>query len=497
METNQEQLKKLARIFNIDKVVTAEDLAEVLKGVLGIMNSFKKDNEVLNSETKKAVNELLKKVEAENDNLNVTFSKEARKIKDEINSNLKKSQAFLEKIESIKAVPGKDGLDGVPADEEQIVKDVLKKIELPKYKETILDGRQEIVEKINTGKKNDLKIEAKQVEGFDKLINQSNLDRAISILDQRTQFLINKTSGGGVVDSIVAGTNITVDNTDSRNPIISASGAGTPGGSDTQVQFSDAGVFGGDSGFTYDKTTDTATLLGSLIVGTSLLPDANDGATLGSTTLQFSDLFLAEGGVINWDNGDLTITQSGNSLILGGITDIRGSVDNAVALGTTSATWSDLFLGSGAVINFNAGDVTITHAADTLAFAGATSYTFDAPISGTVVAGGLPATEVTGTSQAMAVNKTYISNNAGLVTFTLPDTAALGDIVEVVGKGAGGWKVAQNASESIKIGDVTTTTGTGGYISSYAFGDCVTLKCITANTTWRVTSQHSAGLTYI
>lgn len=37
-------------------------------------------------------------------------------------------------------------------------------------------------------------------------------------------------------------------------------GGGTPGGSDTQVQFNDAGAFGGDAGFTYNKTTDTATI---------------------------------------------------------------------------------------------------------------------------------------------------------------------------------------------------------------------------------------------
>jgi len=47
-------------------------------------------------------------------------------------------------------------------------------------------------------------------------------------------------------------------------------------------------------------------------------PATNDGGVLGSSTLQWSDMFLAEGGVINWDNGDLTLTQSGNSLTLAG-----------------------------------------------------------------------------------------------------------------------------------------------------------------------------------
>lgn len=41
------------------------------------------------------------------------------------------------------------------------------------------------------------------------------------------------------------------------------------------------------------------------------------------------------------------------------------------ALGTTALMWSDLFLASGAVVNFNNGNVTITHAAGTLTIAGA------------------------------------------------------------------------------------------------------------------------------
>lgn len=50
----------------------------------------------------------------------------------------------------------------------------------------------------------------------------------------------------------------------------------------------------------------------------ALKPTTSDGISLGVSTQQFSDLFLAEGGVINWDNGDVTLTQSGNSLTLAG-----------------------------------------------------------------------------------------------------------------------------------------------------------------------------------
>ena len=43
---------------------------------------------------------------------------------------------------------------------------------------------------------------------------------------------------------------------------------------------------------------------------------------------------------------------------------------DGVALGTSSLMWSDLFVASGGVVNFNNGDVTLTHASDTLTLAG-------------------------------------------------------------------------------------------------------------------------------
>lgn len=44
-------------------------------------------------------------------------------------------------------------------------------------------------------------------------------------------------------------------------------GGGTPGGSDTQVQFNDGGSFGGDAGLTYNKTTDVLTAGGVNVSG--------------------------------------------------------------------------------------------------------------------------------------------------------------------------------------------------------------------------------------
>lgn len=44
---------------------------------------------------------------------------------------------------------------------------------------------------------------------------------------------------------------------------------------------------------------------------TTILPDLKASASLGTQSQQWSDLFLAQGGVINWNNGDVTIVSSG------------------------------------------------------------------------------------------------------------------------------------------------------------------------------------------
>jgi len=93
-------------------------------------------------------------------------------------------------------------------------------------------------------------------------------------------------------------------------------------------------------------------------------------------------------------------------------------------------------------------------------------------------------TDVTGTSQSAAVNAGYTTNNAGLVTVTLPSTAAYGSVVYVVGKGAGGWKVAQNAGQTIHFLGTNSTAGTGGSLASTTQYDSIELLCTVANTDW-------------
>lgn len=117
-----------------------------------------------------------------------------------------------------------------------------------------------------------------------------------------------------------------------------------------------------------------------------------------------------------------------------------------------------------------------------------TAYDLSADRSWTI-SSGISWSEVTGTSQSMAVDTGYIANNGSLVTLTLPSTAAIGKVVRVTGKGNGGWRISQNASQIINFNSTSTTAGTGGYIASTYLRDAVELVCVVADTQFNVISS--------
>ena len=73
-------------------------------------------------------------------------------------------------------------------------------------------------------------------------------------------------------------------------------------GNDSDITITHAADTGLTTNGTFQATTITAT--------TAFVPDASDGAALGTTALEFSDLFLADGAVINFgDDQDINITH--------------------------------------------------------------------------------------------------------------------------------------------------------------------------------------------
>lgn len=94
----------------------------------------------------------------------------------------------------------------------------------------------------------------------------------------------------------------------------------------------------------------------------------------------------------------------------------------------------------------------------------------------------IPFTIVSGTSQAMSIANGYQNTNGSLTTFTLPTNATVGDVVEIMGGGTGGWRITYATNQQIIYGNQTTTLSSGNLASTNTY-DCVKLRCSTTSAT--------------
>jgi len=197
--------------------------------------------------------------------------------------------------------------------------------------------------------------------------------------------------------------------------------------------------------------------------GTELVAITNAGViTLAN------DLDVSEGGT-----GVSTLTSHG--ILMGnGAGDIQATAEPANGELLIGSTGNQPVL---ATLASAGGTVTIT--------VGAGTINLEASVGG----GGLIWEEVTDAAKAGAINHGYICNRGTLVTVTLPSTAAIGSVISIVGKGAGLWRIAQNAGESIIFGSETSTGGVGGYLAATLLNDCAEIVCTTADTVWTVRSS--------
>ena len=176
-------------------------------------------------------------------------------------------------------------------------------------------------------------------------------------------------------------------------------------------------VDGASATLLYDHTGTQWEFNKPLEVQGNVLPQADDSFALGSTSLGWADVFVTHEGSITFvnaaaDAADLTLTHSTDLLTISGgntrvdrleidsaadyidvDTDLKlvsaadilldptggdvkvdgallPNVTNTTALGSTDNQWSDLWLGSGAVVNFATSDVLLTHSADLLTISG-------------------------------------------------------------------------------------------------------------------------------
>lgn len=285
---------------------------------------------------------------------------------------------------------------------------------------------------------------------------------ATSITGTADQVLANGTSGSAQTGAVTLTTPQDINTTSS--PTFAALTLTSPltlanGGTSKALTASNGGIVYTDSN-SMEILAGTATAAQMLQSGSSSAP-AWSTSTWPATTTANQILYSSSTNTVDE-------ISAANSAVL--VSDSSGTptftstmTNGQLAIGSTGATPTAAALTAGAGINITngAGSITIS--------AGGSGFSWN---------------EETGTSANMAVNNGYIANNAGLVTLTLPASAAIGDSFSIVGKGAGGWLVQADTGQTIYYGN--STSSVAGSLASTHRRDCVEIICITANTEFQV-----------
>jgi hypothetical protein len=202
---------------------------------------------------------------------------------------------------------------------------------------------------------------------------------------------------------LIAGNNVTITTGSTGAVTIAAAmnASALVGGSDTQLQFNDGGSFGGDSGLTYNKTTDTltgvsgsffslstsgnssvggaltvtgaSTLNGNVTVGDA----SSDTVTVnGTTTFAGSGVTTTFAGDVAVNGGDMTSSAATFNLVNSGVTTLNlGGAATAVSIGAATGTTTvnnGLTVTGASTLN---GNVTVGDAsADTVTVNGTTTF---------------------------------------------------------------------------------------------------------------------------
>lgn len=250
---------------------------------------------------------------------------------------------------------------------------------------------------------------------------------------------------------LVEGSNVTLTQSGQTITIASTGGGGggTPGGSTTQVQFNDAGAFGGDAGLTYDKTNN---ILDLESIDFATIPTAADAT-----------------GRLHWDNdeGSLVLTLKGGNVTIPIGQEVTTLVYNAEATTLNKGEVVYAFGASGQRVSvkraINTGDST---SAQTL---GVVAESIASGAEGFVMVQGM----VRGldTSTYIQGDALYLGATAGVFTKTKPyapnHLVYVGFVVKVNASSGEIFVKAQNGYEMDELHNVSAQSPSNNDILAY------------------------------
>lgn len=109
--------------------------------------------------------------------------------------------------------------------------------------------------------------------------------------------------------------------------------------------------------------------------------------------------------------------------------------------------------------------------------------------------GGVTATPITVDTTLAAGNRYLVNKSPTEAALTLPASCSVGDQIDIVGVGAGGWRLKSNAAaaaQTVKIGAMISQTSSSSAIrlvSAASISDALSLICTTANSIWTALSN--------
>jgi len=213
--------------------------------------------------------------------------------------------------------------------------------------------------------------------------------------------LINDTS------YLVAGTGISITSSSSGFVTLTSTATTSPAGIDTYVQFNDGGsTFGGDAGLTYNKTTDSLTVVGD-VTGSSARFTKNL-TVLGTASFYYVETLNQQSFIV----GDKYIT------ILSGATD-HTSLDGSGLLfgsGSTGPTVNEL--GSNAHVRYRS-SLDVVELFPGLKVSGSAAITNSLTVTGSLIVSGSQAYVAIDANGNTTSNTTVDWNTGNVQTFTL------------------------------------------------------------------------------